>query len=327
MAQSRMTEEEMQKKVRSLSQNLDEPRLAGLELAFNLQTGLQEQLKQERERLAVKYGAGHPRVIQLQEQLKAGRQLAEGLKVEITRSKIEVPDLPDNTWRVHGRVVTENYTGVEEMTVALYTPQGRWLRELGYSCTDAQGYFVLDIPGRYENLVNEYDHLFLTVTDADQQFICRDSEPVKMESAEENGYISVYREILLTEEMCATPPEEVEDILEEPAVPHPKFVVYPGDDGRFYFHLTDNGGEVILHSRGYARKESALNGIGAVRRNAAEERIERLGSEEGPFSFELIAANGQVLGRSKEYASEADRDAAIPRFISFLSDASVEEKS
>ena len=85
-----------------------------------------------------------------------------------------------------------------------------------------------------------------------------------------------------------------------------KFDLKKSKNGQFYFNLKAGNGEVILTSEMYKAKESALNGIESVRKNSPEEgRYEiRQSSKNEPY-FVLKAANGQVIGNSEMYSSEA----------------------
>ena len=62
----------------------------------------------------------------------------------------------------------------------------------------------------------------------------------------------------------------------------------------------------------YKAKESALNGIESVKKNASlPERYAKLTSKNGQFYFTLKAANSQVIGSSEMYESETSRDNGI----------------
>lgn len=83
-------------------------------------------------------------------------------------------------------------------------------------------------------------------------------------------------------------------------------------DGQFHFVLKAANSETILSSERYAAKPSALGGIASVQTNAPlAERYQRKTASDGKFYFTLLAANGQVIGSSQMYATEATRDAGI----------------
>lgn len=83
-------------------------------------------------------------------------------------------------------------------------------------------------------------------------------------------------------------------------------------DGRYHFTLCAGNHEAILASQMYAEKRVAEDGIAAVRDNGTHEaRYERKLSAAGEPYFALKAANGQVLGSSEVYGTEASRDDGI----------------
>ncbi len=56
-------------------------------------------------------------------------------------------------------------------------------------------------------------------------------------------------------------------------VKHPKFEVYQDKAGEFRFRLKATNGQIIATSEGYKAKESCLNGIASVKKNAPEAEI------------------------------------------------------
>ncbi len=52
-----------------------------------------------------------------------------------------------------------------------------------------------------------------------------------------------------------------------------KFELYTDKSGEYRFRLKAGNGEVIAISEGYSSKSAALNGIDAVRRNAADAEV------------------------------------------------------
>ncbi len=53
-----------------------------------------------------------------------------------------------------------------------------------------------------------------------------------------------------------------------------KFVLEKGSTGKYHFNLHAANGQVIATSQHYESKESALNGIESVKRNAPDAEIE-----------------------------------------------------
>ncbi len=82
--------------------------------------------------------------------------------------------------------------------------------------------------------------------------------------------------------------------------------------GQFHFNLKAANGEVILTSESYTAKASALVGIDSVRTNGPHAAsFERKQSSAHQPYFVLKASNGEVIGTSQMYASEAARDHGI----------------
>jgi uncharacterized protein YegP (UPF0339 family) len=91
-----------------------------------------------------------------------------------------------------------------------------------------------------------------------------------------------------------------------------KFVISKRANGDFQFILLASNGQVILSSQGYSSKASCDNGIQSVMINSQyESRFERLTSSSGKYYFNLKSQNGQVIGSSAMYESEAGRENGI----------------
>lgn len=91
-----------------------------------------------------------------------------------------------------------------------------------------------------------------------------------------------------------------------------KFVTKTGKDGQHYFNLLATNGQVILSSEGYTSASGMNNGIESVKKNApADGHYDRETAKNGKFYFTLKATNGQVIGKSQMYESEAGRDNGI----------------
>lgn len=106
-----------------------------------------------------------------------------------------------------------------------------------------------------------------------------------------------------------------------------KFVTKTGKDGQYYFNLVATNGQVILSSEGYTTTAARQNGIDSVKKNGGDaSRFEKLTSSSGKPYFTLKAGNGQVIGKSQMYESEAGRDNGIASVISNAPDASVVEE-
>ena len=107
-----------------------------------------------------------------------------------------------------------------------------------------------------------------------------------------------------------------------------KFVVTQRTNGDFQFSLKAGNGQIILSSQGYAAKPSCLNGIESVRKNSQDDaRFDRkVSSNSKPF-FNLTATNGQIIGNSEMYESEAARDNGIESVKKNAPDADLDDQT
>lgn len=82
--------------------------------------------------------------------------------------------------------------------------------------------------------------------------------------------------------------------------------------GKFHFTLKAGNHEVILSSQQYAAKDNALKGIESVRVHGVQEACfeRKTSAKEEPY-FSLKAINGQLIGTSQMYGTEATRDLGI----------------
>lgn len=88
-----------------------------------------------------------------------------------------------------------------------------------------------------------------------------------------------------------------------------------GADGKHYVSLTSSNGRTIATGEGYATKQSAERGIETMVRNigdylaywdaAAGARLQVKAGATGKFSFNLYAANGEIVLSSESYTTEA----------------------
>lgn len=107
-----------------------------------------------------------------------------------------------------------------------------------------------------------------------------------------------------------------------------KFIIKKRTNGEFQFNLKAGNGEVILASEGYTNKAGCENGIESTRTNAPDDgRYERKTSSNGKFFFNLKAGNGQVIGSSEMYNSEASRDNGISSVKNNAPSATVEDQT
>ncbi|MBI1341652.1 MAG: DUF1508 domain-containing protein [Terrimonas sp.] len=107
-----------------------------------------------------------------------------------------------------------------------------------------------------------------------------------------------------------------------------KFVLTTRKNGEFQFNLQAGNGQVILTSEGYSTKAACMNGVESVKKNAgADSRFERKSAANGKFHFNLKATNGQVIGSSQMYETEASLENGIRSVQSNAGEASIDDQT
>jgi uncharacterized protein YegP (UPF0339 family) len=107
-----------------------------------------------------------------------------------------------------------------------------------------------------------------------------------------------------------------------------KFEIFKSDkNGEFYFRLKAGNGEIILSSEGYKSKASCKSGIESVMKNCQEEsRFDRKQAANGKWHFSLKSGNGQVIGTSQMYATEAGMNNGIAA-VGKAEDAGIDDQA
>jgi len=91
-----------------------------------------------------------------------------------------------------------------------------------------------------------------------------------------------------------------------------KFIITKRKNNEYQFNLEAVNGQVILTSEGYVAKASCIKGIESVKNNAATDaRYDRKVSTNQKYYFNLKAGNGEIIGTSQMYTTEAGRDNGI----------------
>ncbi len=107
---------------------------------------------------------------------------------------------------------------------------------------------------------------------------------------------------------------------------NPKFQIFQGKKGQYYFRLRAGNGEPILASEGYSSKSAAKNGVESVKKNSKSDgRYNRKIASNGQFFFNLEAVNSEIIGKSEMYKSKRSRDHGIDVIKKIASGAPVED--
>ena len=82
--------------------------------------------------------------------------------------------------------------------------------------------------------------------------------------------------------------------------------------GQFMWNLKAANGKVVLTSERYKTRRAAAAGIASVKKNCRRDACyERKTAKNGKYCFNLLATNGQVIGRSQMYASASGKNNGI----------------
>ena len=103
-----------------------------------------------------------------------------------------------------------------------------------------------------------------------------------------------------------------------------KFELQTSANGKFHFNLKAGNGQIILSSELYETRAAAENGIESVKKNGGDDaRFEKRTSAKGDPYFVLKASNGQEIGRSEMYTSQAALENGIESVKTNAPDASI----
>lgn len=196
----------------------DPQRLAGLQRLQRVRTVKDTGLKREEARLKEKLGPDHPRVAALAVKLNANQELKRDVELGISRAETPAVRSDPNSWVLHGHVRNRARTGLANLTIGLYDQKKKWIEELGYACTDNNGYFHLSYesekpaaaegvastrPEASKQATTQGGQAYIHVLDSKGATLYVDERPLEPTPGEVD-----YREIILDGEAasCAPPP-------------------------------------------------------------------------------------------------------------------------
>lgn len=91
-----------------------------------------------------------------------------------------------------------------------------------------------------------------------------------------------------------------------------KFVLKDAKGGKYMFNLCAGNGQAVLTSEMYNSKGAAENGMASVGKNCGNDNCyDRKVAKNGKPYFNLKSTNGQVIGKSQMYASNAAMEKGI----------------
>ncbi len=215
MELQKVTKKELFDKMDTAFNRVEEQRYKGLEKLKLVQSIKNQSLEKEKTRLEEIHGTEHPRVRKINSRLQYNQYMFKGLDLEIQNARIKVPTLKPNTWMVHGVVLDSEGNPVKGLSVGLFDEKGKWIRDLGYGCTDENGYFSITYPpdGKEIKDIPITTVVFIRVFDAHYHVLYKDSNPLLVEINKVQ-----YRRIFIPKEgeVCTTPEPGPEDTVVAP---------------------------------------------------------------------------------------------------------------
>ena len=107
-----------------------------------------------------------------------------------------------------------------------------------------------------------------------------------------------------------------------------KYVISKTSNGKFHFVLKAGNGEVILSGQMHADLDGAKKAIAAAMESGPkDDRFQRADSQKGEPYFNLLGADGRILGRSEMYSSARARDNGIESVKKNAAGAATEDRS
>ncbi len=105
-----------------------------------------------------------------------------------------------------------------------------------------------------------------------------------------------------------------------------KFEINKRKNGEFQFNLKAPNGKIILSGEGYTQKVKCIDSIQSVKRYVQDDnRFDKKKATNGKYYFNLKAGNGQVIGVSEMYDTEASMRQGIDSVKTNATTASLED--
>jgi beta-lactam-binding protein with PASTA domain len=191
----------------------DRVRLVGLDHAARVQKGRLGATERRLALLRARRPGDAVAIARVETALRAEERVARAYQAGVQKAEIEVPKRDPTQFVLHGRVFDPQGSPADQLTVSVIDAEGGVRR---FTCTDAKGYFRMDLP--VEGGDAPPKPVFLQVSDADQAVLYRGDEAM---TPAPGGV--VYREIRLSGERlepCPIPPDRatMPHLLDRPEV-------------------------------------------------------------------------------------------------------------
>ena len=186
-------------------ENLDAVRASGLEHLETMRKIKSNRLSREQTRLALKYGAGHPRTAAAKAKLQRNEELIAVVSAEAKNARTKITPVGENTWVLHGHLRNRKRAGIRGLTVTLVDQRGRPAEDFATATTDKAGYFRIEhrIVAQPAPAPAPAKAVLIRVTDDKDTTVHVDKEPLTPQSRAID-----YREITIDLQPRPTPSPE-----------------------------------------------------------------------------------------------------------------------
>ncbi|HKI46773.1 MAG TPA: hypothetical protein VKA08_15700 [Balneolales bacterium] len=200
MKNTKLDDAEAVKQVVGSFSELDNQRVVELKQLNDTQQLRGMMMEKESKRLAAKYGEDHPRVLQLQRKTAVLPAVQQGIDGQVSLASMPSDPLPLNGWRIRGRALDQDGKTIEGITVYFADEKHQWIRELGNSCSDKNGAYILTLDEKMVKQVGDRS-VFLAASDKLQSEVYYNKEAYHPK----NG-VEEFKDIGIGGEYCVDPP-------------------------------------------------------------------------------------------------------------------------
>ena len=181
---SGLSQQQVEKELEQALASVDPVRADSLTKLQRMRTVKTKSIEREQLRLTKKLGKDHPRVQKLTTRLEHNIALVHSLQLEAVRAQTEIPEVDENSWILHGRVLNSQLKPVAGLKTVLYDKSGcSMIEACGKEHTNKTGYFRLIIKevaayAKDEAGQDEPVDVFLHVLDKNDVTLHEDKRPL-----------------------------------------------------------------------------------------------------------------------------------------------------
>ena len=157
----------------------DDIRVEGMTDIKNMMLLGQVLFQRDAARMEKELGKDHPRVEQIRTRLKTQAKAVSDLEIKLELEKIKVPSVPERGALVHGRVADRYNRGISGLKITIEDEKERTLRSLGWTETDASGYYALIFDSSKIKKLMNLEGAYLVISTQADKIVHREPETIK----------------------------------------------------------------------------------------------------------------------------------------------------